>query len=141
VPTTAEGSVGGEGEVTIVAYFTAMLSEMDRRYQQRFEAQEKAVVAAIAAAEKAVLKAEMASEKRFESVNEFRQAYQDIISTMMPRTEAEQRMSALTEKINELREIVVSQQSHSSGIGDGGKYLVGFVGFILTVSLLWQLLF
>ena len=39
---------------------------------ERFDAQEKAMARALMAAEPAVLKAEAASEKRFESVNEFR---------------------------------------------------------------------
>jgi hypothetical protein len=38
------------------------MAELDLRYQQRFDAQEKAMAAALAAADRAVLKAEAASE-------------------------------------------------------------------------------
>jgi hypothetical protein len=55
---------------------------------------------ALIAAEKAVTKAETAAEKRFDSVNEFRAAYQDLISHQMPRAEAEQQLHQVDEKIH-----------------------------------------
>ena len=95
-------------------YFEALLAAKDLRDQQRYDAQTSAVQAALAAqqtavqaaqaaAEKAVNKAEVAAEKRFDSVNEFRGAYQDIIAKQMPRAEAEQRFQQLTDKIDELK--------------------------------------
>jgi len=80
---------------------------------QRFRDQEKSVEAAVAASDKAtsvamtaeqraVAKAEAASEKRFESVNEFRQTLTDQAATFMPRKEAEQRAQANTDKIDTL---------------------------------------
>jgi phosphopantetheinyl transferase (holo-ACP synthase) len=59
----------------------AVIAEQDKRYEQRFEAQERATatalastkeatVAALAAAKEAVIKAEAAAEKRFEGLNE-----------------------------------------------------------------------
>lgn len=88
-------------------------SEMDRRYQQRFDAQqqalqdalmaqEKAVNAALAAADRAVLKAEVASEKRFDSVNEFRATLADQAASLMPRGEAEARLGNLGDKVIDL---------------------------------------
>jgi hypothetical protein len=56
----------------------------------RFDAQEKAVNAALAAADRAVNKAEIASEKRFENMNEFRGALADSARLLMPRSEFEQ---------------------------------------------------
>jgi len=94
-----------------------VFKQIDLRYQQRYDAQikaveaaflaqqtamqaallaaEKAVQTALQAAEKAVTKAEIAAEKRFDSVNEFREAYKDIIALQMPRAEAEQRLASL----------------------------------------------
>ena len=68
-------------------------------------AAEKAVQTALTAAEKAVVKAETAAEKRFDAVNEFRGAYQDIISQQLPRVEADSRFKSLSEKLdtNEIR--------------------------------------
>jgi hypothetical protein len=107
-------------------YVERLLTEMDRRYQERFEAQtkaldaaflaqqvamqaalaaaEKAVSTAMQAAEKAVNKAETAAERRFESVNEFRQQLADQAASFMPRSEAEQRLAAITENYQQLIE-------------------------------------
>lgn len=103
---------------------TALLSEADRRYEQRFIAQENAVGlalsrvdkefhehlaqvraethAALEAADKAISKSEAATEKRFESVNEFRAQLADQAQRFIPRIEAEQRMVQNAEKIDAL---------------------------------------
>lgn len=88
-----------------------MAQMSDRRYEQRFEAQEKAVSAALAAAEKAVTaaltaadravaKAEAAAERRFEGVNEFRQALNDSQARNITRTEVDAKLQALVEKVD-----------------------------------------
>ncbi len=64
------------------------IDERDRQYSQRFDAQEKAVAAALAAAKEAVTKAEAAAEKRFDSVNEFRNTLKDQTATFLTRGEA-----------------------------------------------------
>ncbi len=65
-----------------------VIDERDRQYGQRFDAQEKAVAAALAAAKEAVTKAEVAAEKRFDSVNEFRNTLKDQTGTFVTRNEA-----------------------------------------------------
>ena len=91
----------------------ALIDERDVRYNQRFQAQQEAltaalsaakeaVAAALLAADRAVSKAELAAEKRFESVNEFRGALSDQTSKLLPRVEADARFSNLEEKINRL---------------------------------------
>ncbi len=77
----------------------AIISERDRAYNQRFEAQEKAVTNALAAAEKAVTKAELAAEKRFDAVNEFRGQLKDQASNFVTRNEIDIRFRSLEEKI------------------------------------------
>jgi len=100
--------------VPLKEHFEALLAAKDLKDQQRYDAQTDAVTAALvaqqtavqaaqAAAEKAVNKAEAAAEKRFDAVNEFRGAYQDIIAQQMPRAEAEQRLQQLSDKIDELK--------------------------------------
>ncbi len=114
-------------------HISAIMDERDRRYEQRFEAQERAVIvaldavnkefhehlaqvrvethaalkaaetaiaAALTASKEAVLKSEQATEKRFDSVNAFRGQLQDQASTFIPRAEAEQRISQVTEKLD-----------------------------------------
>jgi hypothetical protein len=97
----------------VLTHVLALLGSSDRRHEQRFTdqdkavqaalvAQEKAVSAALDAAQRAVLKAEVAAERRFESVNEFRGQLADQAATLLPRTEADARFAALTEKFDGL---------------------------------------
>lgn len=138
---------------TIHQYIDAILSERDRRYEQRFQNQEQAIAAALAAsqavliehdkryeqrfqgqennvglalsrvdkefhehiqqvrtetqaaleaAEKAIAKAETATDKRFESVNEFRAQLADQAGRFMPRDESINRHDATADKISDL---------------------------------------
>lgn len=109
---------GGETESNVSAWtvdslkelMLSVLTEMDRRYEQRFEAQqvalrdallaqEKAVTAALNAAERAVSKAELASERRFESINEFRGQLADQAATLMPRAETAVLLDSINERL------------------------------------------
>jgi len=121
-------------------HIRALLREMDLRYQQRFDAQsraleaallaaEKAVGTALTAAEKAVNKAETAAEKRFESVNEFRQQLNDYQSTLLPRTEYEARHVVLVEKIAELS----SRVDKTEGTSKGGQQMWGYVAAAIAL--------
>lgn len=105
---------------------TAVLAERDDRYGQRFDAQEKALVLALAnvdrefherirqvqeetrvamaAAEKAITKAEIATEKRFDAVNEFRAQQADVIATFARKSEIDQRIAGLAEKLDSIME-------------------------------------
>jgi DNA repair exonuclease SbcCD ATPase subunit len=80
-------------------YFDALLVETDRRYVERFNSHEKAVDAALNAHQQAVEKAEEATEKRFDAINEFRQALSDAYGAMMPRPEFAQAFGGLNEKL------------------------------------------
>lgn len=90
---------------------------MDKRYQQRFEAQTKAIDAALLAAKEAVTKAETATEKRFESVNEFRQTLSDQAGTFVSRIE-----------FNSLKERMDRGEGKSSGLSAAWGYLIGLAG-------------
>jgi len=129
---------------------------MDRRYDQRFEAQEHAVTlalsrvdkefhehlraareetqAALTAADKAIGKSEVAAEKRFESVNEFRGQQGDIVATFIPRTEAEQRIAQNIEKIDSIEKRMTqafasmgSRLDIAQGSKQGYAQLIGFI--------------
>ena len=71
----------------LLKFVMKVMDERDLRYQQRFEAQSTAIKDALIAAEKAVTKAEVATERRFESVNEFRQTLSDQAAKFVTRTE------------------------------------------------------
>jgi HD-GYP domain-containing protein (c-di-GMP phosphodiesterase class II) len=152
----------GTGRISNREYFERVMSEVDKRYQQRFDAQNlalneardsaaNAVQSALVAAEKAVAKAELAAEKRFDSVNEFRAAYQDLISLQMPRKESEQAFSTLQSKLDELRDFYLTRHSElvtrvdkiegrSSGLNSGWIYLLGLLGLVSTVMTIYALL-
>ena len=139
-----EQHVSGWTVDTLHVHLSDLLKAHDARYEQRFVAQhaamqvslvaaEKAVQTALSAAEKAVAKAESATEKRFDAVNEFRGAYQDIIAQQMPRAEAEQRLSALLERIEDVKIALVTNSGRSAGLSAGWSYLIGGIGLVLTI--------
>src|ERR1700730_4191818 len=81
-----------------------IVNERDQRYAERFKAMDEKTSLALAASEKAVGKAEMATEKRFDSVNEFRAQLKDQASTLMPREEADVKFRAIDNTIDELKQ-------------------------------------
>lgn len=143
-----------------------MLAEMDRRYEQRFVAQENAVALALArvdkefhehlaqvraethaaleAADKAILKAELATEKRFESVNEFRAQLNDQARAFMPRIESIQRHDANGEKLGVLDQRVTDaiaqinsrldlSAGRTTGLDKGWAMMAGAIALAATV--------
>ena len=76
----------------------ALMDERDKRYQGIFAAMKDRTELALAASEKAIIKAETATEKRFESVNEFRGSMKDQAALLMSRAEAEAKFKAIEEK-------------------------------------------
>lgn len=99
--------------VPLREYIDRVLADKDLRDQQRYDAQtkaleaamvaaDKAVQAALLAAEKAVNKAEVAAERRFESVNEFRGQLADQAKTFLPRLEYQVQHDALGDKVEAL---------------------------------------
>ncbi len=84
-------------------FFITLIEERTKHNNLRFEAAEKAVMQALTASKDAVAKAEMASEKRFDSVNEFRNTLKDQQSTLMTRIEAEARFKSIEEKIDAMK--------------------------------------
>ena len=84
-----------------------------------FLAQKEAVNAALAAADRAVSKAELASEKRFESVNEFRATLSDQQRTLFPRAEAEAIFKSLEAKLeSSLKSLDAKLESALITLGD-----------------------
>ena len=116
---------GGDG-ISLREYVERLIQLHDVRYAQRFDAQEKAVLAALAAAKEAVIKAEAAYEKRFESVNEFRKLVEDQQVRFMAKGEAMQRLDALEKQIEGLI-------AERAGIKGGWGYAVGVLGAIAVI--------
>ncbi len=89
---------------------TENLSSLDRLTEAKFvtyrtlvDSQADKVSLALDASEKAITKAEIATDKRFESMNGFRQSLSDLSSTMATRRELEAFIVELKATISELQ--------------------------------------
>ena len=136
------------------------IAERDKQYTQRFDAQEKAVVAALAAskeavsaafnatekavgaalaaAKEAVQKAEAASEKRFESVNEFRNQQRDIIATFLPRNEFDTLVRTMSgylprSEFDALAKRFEQLAGANTGKKDTWGYIVAAIGVVIAL--------
>jgi hypothetical protein len=137
-------------------HIRTLIAGNDKRYEQRFDASQKAlevgfaaakaavdasfsaqkeaIGAALAAADRAVSKAELATEKRFESVNEFRATLDNQQRTLIPRSEVAVIEKGLQEKITQLTKTLDGILAERLGIKGGYGYAVGAVGFVLLVA-------
>ncbi len=111
-----------------------VLTERDRRYSERFAAQEVANRLALDAAEKAVLKAENAYERRFESVNEFRQTLTDQAATFMTRAEANALLGAVNEKLSRLDNHDSATTGRGAGMGQLWGIIAGVGGLLIGAA-------
>ena len=98
-----------------------------------FTEQRQAVLAALAAADRSIAKAETANEKRFEAVNEFRETLADQQRSLIPRTEAEGRFSAMSEKILDISDRVKTSEGRRGGGSSMLGYIIGAFGLLLTI--------
>jgi hypothetical protein len=122
-----------EDGVPLREHLEALINAHDRRYEQRFGDQATAVQAALNAAKEAVLKAETAAEKRFESVNEFRETLDDQQRTLIPRAEAELRMNAIAARVDEVAKVVDAGRSARAGGREMWAYVVGGIGLLFGI--------
>ncbi len=129
-----EEHISGWTVDTLRAHISDMMGAHDRRYEQRFEAQEKAVNSALRAAQDAVTKAELATEKRFESVNEFRAQLSDQSRTLMPRNEYEAQHHALVERIDLLDKRVTETTGRSQGLSQAWGYVAAGIGLFIAAA-------
>jgi phage shock protein A len=99
----------------------------------RIEAAKEQAKLALTASDKAIAKAEIASEKRFESVNEFRAALTDASRNNITRTEVDSKIEALTEKIKDLGDRMNRSEGSKQGLIDGWKIFAALVGLLATI--------
>ena len=121
---------------TLYTHLSSIMDERDRRYEQRFLAQEKAVDLALqrvdkefhehlqqvrdenrlalAHQDKAVLKQEQAMEKRFDAVNEFRAQLYDQAANFLPRNEYDRSLGGLAKRVDELHTTMLERIESSS---------------------------
>jgi hypothetical protein len=92
-----------------------MLNEREERTKERFVFIEKNINIAMASADKAITKSEMAVEKRFDSVNEFRQTLADQAATLLPRAEYSVQHATLVDRVTETISRVASLEERQAG--------------------------
>ncbi len=138
---------------TLFDFFQHRMDDADRRYEQRFQAQqealqvgftaqEKAVSAALQSADRAVNKAELAAEKRFEAGNEFRESLSDQSKTLLPRAEYQVQHTALAERLTRLETMLATMAGGTRQLEMTGTKVMWVVGLGVAVllalaSLLW----
>jgi hypothetical protein len=110
-----------------------LVDERDHRYEDRFRATDEKTSLALTSSEKAVSKAEIATEKRFDSVNEFRGQLKDQTATLLPRVEADAKFKNLEDKIeaNKAGSVVASRWTMD-------KVVIIAVAVVGWVLLLWR---
>ena len=119
---------------TLHDHITEILAQMERRLDDRFEAQEtatktaldsakEAVNAAMAAAEKAVLKAEQLATTRAAQQNEWRETVGDLVGTALTRVEYAASHEVLVERIGRTE----SRLDKSEGTNSGSSKTVGYL--------------
>ncbi len=97
---------------TLKAHLEALLSEKDKQ-----------IALALSAAEKAVTKAEAANEKRFDSVNEFRQTLSDQNKTFA----STERVDGITQRLDKI-------EGRSGGQSDSWRWIALAVGVIIAAA-------
>lgn len=123
--------------ISIRGYFERVFAERDDRYSQRFDAQEKAVAAALAAAKEAVTKAETATEKRLEGVNEFRQSLEDQQRTFIRQDVFDARFKGLEDQLALLATQASENKGRGVGRNDAWAYLVAGVSLAIAIAALF----
>lgn len=81
----------------------------------------------------AVKIANEASEKRFESVNEFRGQLNDQVRTFLPRAEYDARHETLENRVSELTNRLNRSEGKSTGLNAGWTIFLGGLGAVSLV--------
>ena len=125
----------------------ANMAERDRYYLAQIQALKEAVCSAMADADKALSKAETASEKRFDSVNEFRAALTDNNTNFVRHDYYNERHSSLevrvdnvNEKVNELLRRWEATKGRGGAFSDIGGWIIALITSgiaIMAVAVHW----
>jgi hypothetical protein len=120
--------------ISLREYLEALIHALDRRVEQRIRAAERAVEIAMVAANAAIEKAELTTERRFEAVNEFRGALNDMVGKMMPRAESEANWHGNAEKIVILSDRLTRIEGAGMGVKGSWGVIAGVVGLGIAAS-------
>ena len=90
-------------------------------------------ISLLASSDKAISKAEVATEKRFESVNEFRQTLSDQTKTFISKVEFEALRDTTGSRIADLSSRLDKIEGKAVGLNAGWIYLLGGLSALGTV--------
>lgn len=162
---TARETVNAEaGDVTLKEFLLTVINEREDKYIEqhkyvlnqldKFDSRhmllltrlegfslKNEVVAAMASSEKAVSKAEMATEKRFDSVNEFRAQMADMQTTLVRKSEVDLRFESLEKKVDAAVAMLQLNQGRSTGLSSAGGVLVIIISFLIGIASLMVSIF
>lgn len=116
---------------TLKSYIERVVHESDRRYEQRFIAQEKAVASALEAAEKATNKYERDVERWRQASNEWRSAMDDREVKFVAMETFQARLTALDAKVDDL----TKSRDIESGRRLAQTAIMGFVAIAVSIAL------
>lgn len=137
---------------TALRHMMTLSEERDRRYEQRFDAQEKAlqtafmaqekgVTAAFACQKEAVSKAENANEKRMEGVRRELETLTNQQDGFMPKSESVLGREALAARVSAMEILVRDVQSERQGVARGINLVLGGIALIATLIAIAQAFF
>lgn len=135
-------------DVSLREYIERILEETEKRNNQRFNAQERAIETASAATKEASAaaltavkdsgaKAEAAIEKRLEGTNEWQRKFADTEKTYIRGDVAEARFKGMEVQIAALTSQLTETKGRGAGRNDIWIILVVVSGFIVSVTALF----
>jgi len=135
---------GNDNVVSLREFLEQKIENVDRAARERATAQDKAVEVALIGTKEDIVKVAVSTEKRFESVNEFRSALADQGRLMMPRSESEAlhkatlarneaEYKALTGRIDNLMIRMNTYDAHGQGKTAGWGVVTAIIGVVVAV--------
>jgi hypothetical protein len=115
--------VNGEDRDELIKVVKAICDQRDLRYEQRWKAMEEALRIS-----------DVASEKRLDSVNEFRAQQADLIAEFLRRDEYHAAHVTIVEKVNELTERVTKSESAAIAVQAFKGYMIGVLGLMVIIG-------
>ena len=112
-----------------------LIAEKEARYLSMFASREEATKLALDAADRAVTKSEASVERRFEGVNEFREAMNDQQKTYITRREYETAHSNLVDKIDSMASANASAKVMNIVLAAAATGIFGMLGYLIFIHI------
>lgn len=132
--TETDTSAAGWNVNTLKEFFSTSLNDLKVQLEGLRQADNLRYHDALVAADRAVAKAEAAAEKRFESVNEFRNVLSNQSATLITRTESDAQMQAMSEKIDGLKERMDRNEGADKGVAARMATTIAIATVVATLA-------